>query len=104
MRIKLILGALTLPLAILTVFPGCSDVKESVMQTIDCQKLCANRQECVEENYDVSACRTDCEAKSKSDQEFQDDAHVCQACIENKACAEQIKCFTSCPLLQSQPQ
>jgi hypothetical protein len=77
-------------------FAGCNEAEK----IIDCQQLCQNKQDCVNSDYDVEACRNDCEHRSDTDESFRDSAHVCEACLDNKACAEQKACFLDCPLLK----
>lgn len=74
---------------------GCGEAEE----LIDCQEICENKQDCVDSDYDVSACRDNCEDRSDEDEAFRDAAHQCEACLDNKACAEQAACFADCPIL-----
>lgn len=94
MRITMLFAALSLSAAGLALMPGCGEAEK----LIDCQNICQNKQKCVDSEYDVTACRNDCQARS-NEESFRSKAHVCEACLDNKACAEQISCFTDCPLL-----
>jgi len=96
MRFTMLFAALSLPLAGLALFPGCGEAEK----IIDCQQICQNKKDCVNSDYDVTACRQDCEHRSDTSESFRSDAHVCEACLDNKACAEQIKCFLDCPILK----
>lgn len=74
---------------------GCGEAEELV----DCAQICQAKKDCVDDAYDVSACTDDCEDRSDRDEDFRRDANECEACIEDRACAEQIECFGTCPIL-----
>ena len=74
---------------------GCDEVEE--LQ--NCQTVCEAKQECLSSNYDVDACVDDCESRSDDDEDFRRSVDVCQACIDERACAEQPVCFDDCPIL-----
>ncbi|EYF02601.1 Hypothetical protein CAP_6712 [Chondromyces apiculatus DSM 436] len=74
---------------------GCDDVDELV----NCQEICQNYADCVDSEYDVEGCRNECETKSDNDKDYASDANVCEACLDGKACAEQIECFDDCPVI-----
>ena len=94
MRSKLIVAAL---FSIFTgvIAAGCGEAEELA----DCQAICDKKQECVDGEYDVDACRNDCEAKSDSDEEYRQEANECEACLDGKACTEAISCLDNCPLV-----
>lgn len=74
---------------------GCGEAEE----LIDCQAICENKKDCVDRDYDVTACRDECEDRSDEDESFRDAAHQCEACLDNRACAEQSECLDECPIL-----
>ncbi len=73
---------------------GCGEAEELA----DCQAICEKKQECVDGEYDVSACRSDCESKSDSDEDYRQEANECEACLDGKSCTEAISCLDNCPL------
>lgn len=73
---------------------GCGEAEELA----DCQSICAKKQECVDSEYDVSNCRSDCESQSDSDEDYRQEANECEACLDGKSCTEAISCLDNCPL------
>ena len=74
---------------------GCGEAEEF----LDCRQLCEAKQDCVDDSYDVGGCTADCEDRSDRDEDFRQKAHECEACIDDRACAEQAACFDTCPIL-----
>lgn len=74
---------------------GCGEAEE----LIDCVQICESKQDCVNDSYDVQACTDECEERSDSDEDYRHAAHECEACIDDRACAEQAACFDTCPIL-----
>lgn len=64
---------------------GCDEVEE----LLDCRQICESQEECVSDEYDVGACVDRCESRSDQDDNYRDSARLCEACIEDRACAEQ---------------
>ncbi|AKT40140.1 hypothetical protein [Chondromyces crocatus] len=93
---RTIAGLAFLSITALFTAAGCEDAEELV----NCQQVCANYQDCVDSDYDVENCRNDCETKSDNDKDYASDVRVCEACLDGKACAEQVACFGSCPILK----
>jgi hypothetical protein len=74
-------------------FINCSDAETA----IDCAGICERYQECVEDDYDVSACTDRCEQEAENDRDFRDDTNVCNTCIEDRSCADAfLSCATDC--------
>ena len=73
---------------------GCGEAEE----LIDCQMICDKQRECVDSEYDVDACRDECETKSDADEDFRQEANECEACLDGKSCTEAISCLDNCPL------
>jgi len=90
-RVNLLVASAALGLLV----GGCDEAEE----LIDCRQICEAKQDCVDDSYDVDACTTDCEDRSDRDEDFRRDAHECEACIDDRACAEQSACFDTCPIL-----
>ena len=77
-------------------FAACS-VVQKVDNVIDCQGICDRYKSCFDSTYDVSACASNCRAKSSEDPDFRRKADVCNACITERSCtAATFKCATDC--------
>ena len=76
---------------------GCDEAEE----LLDCRQICESQQDCVNDNYDVGACTDRCESQSDQSDDYRDRARLCEACLEDRACAEQqAECNQYCtPLL-----
>ncbi len=69
---------------------GCDEAE----QTIDCGKICNRYEECIEDDYDVSACTDRCDEMLDSDS---DRADECEACIDDRSCTGAVfNCATEC--------
>lgn len=74
---------------------GCDEAEE----LIDCAQICQAKRDCVDDSYDVDGCTDRCETQSDLDEDYRREAHECEACIDDRACAEQVTCFDNCPKL-----
>ncbi|WP_156041289.1 hypothetical protein [Chondromyces apiculatus] len=74
---------------------GCEEAAEDA---IDCPQICQTYRDCVDGEYNVDACRDDCEMQAEEDDAFRNSAKVCEACLDGKACDDQITCFDECPI------
>ena len=74
---------------------GCGEAEE----LIDCSQICEAKKVCVDNSFDVNACTSRCETESDNDEDYRREAHECEACIDDRACAEQVACFDNCPRL-----
>lgn len=72
---------------------GCGEAEE----LIDCAQICQAQKDCVDGSYDVEGCTNRCETESDRDEDYRREAHECEACIDDRACAEQAACFDNCP-------
>lgn len=80
-------------LAVMGAVTGCNDIEE----LSDCTVVCDNHQECVDEEYDVSACIDTCEEQSDTDADYAQRVDECEACVDDRACAESsVVCATDC--------
>lgn len=66
---------------------GCG-VAEEVESQLDCQDICDRYAECYDSDYDVDECRSDCEQEVDEDSEYLEKIDACDACLEDKSCAE----------------
>lgn len=71
---------------------------EEAEELADCQEVCQSQKDCVDDNFDVGACRSDCEDRSDNDRAYRDEIAACEACIDDRACAEQAVCLQTCPI------
>jgi hypothetical protein len=91
-------AAIAIALGLSSVFlNGCEEAEE----LLDCRQICVAQQDCVNDEYDVGACTDRCESQSDKDDDYRDRARLCEACIEDRACAEQqAQCAQYCsPLI-----
>lgn len=59
---------------------------DSAEAAFDCQQVCSRYQECFDDDYDVSACRSRCRDKAEDDSAWKNKADDCAACIDDKSC------------------
>ncbi len=78
-----LVSMLTLTAALWATTPGCG----AVDRIYDCNQICNKYEECVNANYDVSACQTRCRDNAESSEAYEDKADDCQACIDDRSCA-----------------
>lgn len=72
---------------------GCGTIDEA----FDCQAVCDKYKDCLDNSYDVGACRTRCRDKAAADSEYKRKADTCHACISDRSCKDStIKCITEC--------
>lgn len=64
----------------------------------DCQQICNKFEDCVDSDFDTSACADRCRDLSDGDSDFQSKRDTCEACIDaNEACAEAgTQCAAEC--------
>lgn len=72
---------------------GCDEAESA----FDCHQVCSRYQTCVDDDYDVSACRDRCRTNADNDESYKDKADACEACIDDKSCAGGVfSCATEC--------
>ena len=55
----------------------------------DCQQICDHYEECVDDSFDVSKCRSRCEERGDDDAAYDRKVDYCETCVEqNDACAD----------------
>jgi len=69
---------------------------DTVDQAVDCAKVCQRYDDCVDDDYDVAACRSRCEDRAANDEGFADSADACESCIDDRACVESFPCIGEC--------
>jgi len=72
--------------------PACQTVDEA----FDCRSICQRYADCVDSNYDVSTCASDCRDQADESEAFSDKADACEACIDERACSETFPCIDEC--------
>lgn len=75
---------------------SCGEAAKEAEELIDCAGLCREYDECVDSDVDVTECTSNCENRSDVDEGFQERADRCEACLDDKACAESFPCATEC--------
>lgn len=69
---------------------GCDEAE----QAIDCNQICNRYSDCVDDDYDVSACRDRCEDMLDEDPNGADE---CEACIDDRSCTGAVfNCAAEC--------
>jgi hypothetical protein len=64
----------------------------------DCQQICSQYENCVDDDFDVSKCRDRCEERGDDDSKYDREIDYCETCIEqNNACADTgAQCVEEC--------
>lgn len=69
---------------------------DSVDTTIDCNQICNRYKDCIDIDYDTSACRNRCESNA-DDRDYSDKVNNCQTCIDERSCADStFRCASEC--------
>jgi hypothetical protein len=75
---------------------GCA-AADKVEAKIDCHSVCDRYSECLDADYDVSACQSSCEDSIDSGDLSQSDLDDCDNCIDDRSCANAtFACATEC--------
>lgn len=83
------------PIALLAAI-ACGEAAKEVEEVVDCAQMCGDYDQCVDTDFDVTDCTSDCEEKSDEDNDYRDRADACAACLDDKACAESFPCVDEC--------
>lgn len=68
-----------------------------VDNAFDCQSVCDRYQTCFDSDYDVGACAARCRDASDDDNDYEREADVCNACIDERSCGSAtFNCAGSC--------
>jgi hypothetical protein len=74
---------------------GCST--DEIENRITCADVCNRYQECIDDDYDVSACVDRCEDDATANEEKERRLEACEACIDDESCASAVfECTTEC--------
>jgi len=72
---------------------GCSDAENLV----SCAQVCDKYQECVDADYDVTSCTTECQDNANDSDDRQQQLDSCNSCIEDRSCSGAVfSCTTEC--------
>ncbi|MCA9582533.1 MAG: hypothetical protein KC416_12115 [Myxococcales bacterium] len=87
----LALAALAIPLV------GIGGCTEEVDNALDCSGICERYADCFDDNYDVDGCYDRCTDEANDNEDFEQKADTCAACIEGQSCVEgAFECGTQC--------
>jgi hypothetical protein len=73
-------------------FSGCDEADK----TFDCASICQRYDDCIDGDYDVSACTDRCKDMADQSDAFADKADACESCIDDRSCAESFPCVDEC--------
>jgi len=72
---------------------GCSDAKN----VVSCADVCDKYKSCINSDYDVTSCTTNCEDKANDSASRQDQLDSCDSCIQDRSCSGAVfNCTTEC--------
>ena len=70
---------------------------DSADRIYDCASICNSYKDCINSDYDVTACTQRCEDKASDDEAFEDRADDCQECVNDRSCASAVfSCTDNC--------
>lgn len=71
---------------------------DEIESQIDCHDICSKYAECYDSDYDVSACREECENEVDEDPDYMSKVDACDDCIgSGDSCLEDtFKCADEC--------
>lgn len=91
-KLSLIFACLmAIPAAAITA--SCAD---DVEEAFNCQQICQRYDDCVDDDYDVTACIDRCEENADADEDFAERADACEACLDDRSCGESFPCVDEC--------
>ncbi len=66
-------------------------------EAIDCRQVCGRYKDCVDKNFDTTACQNRCEQRAKENRDFDDQLEHCDKCISDRTCSEAaVSCALQC--------
>lgn len=72
---------------------GCSDAKN----VISCADVCDKYKSCINSDYDVASCTSQCEDQANDSASRQKQLDSCDSCIEDRSCTGAVfNCTTEC--------
>jgi hypothetical protein len=73
---------------------GCSDDAKNV---VSCAEVCDKYKSCIDSDYDVTSCTTQCEDRANDSEDRQDQLDSCHSCIEDRSCTGAVfSCTAEC--------
>jgi hypothetical protein len=76
---------------------ACDDASDAIENTITCADVCERYRDCLDDDYDVSACTDRCEADASSDEDKEARLEECDECIEDRSCTGAVfACAAEC--------
>ncbi len=75
---------------------ACSSTVDEVKDEVDCTQVCKRYADCVNNDYDVSACQDKCEADADDSQARRDKLRACDDCLDDKSCTGSLVCADEC--------
>ena len=70
---------------------------DSADRIYDCYSICNKYKDCVNANYDVSACASECQDRADESESYEDQADECQACVDDRSCVGAVfNCADEC--------
>ncbi len=88
-----LLSVFSLTTALAITQPGC----DAVERIYNCSAICEKYEDCVDAEYDVSACKDRCTDAAADSEAYEDKADACQACVDDRSCTGAIfNCGTEC--------
>ncbi|HEU4581127.1 MAG TPA: hypothetical protein VFS67_22875 [Polyangiaceae bacterium] len=72
---------------------ACSDAKN----VVSCAQVCDKYKDCINSDYDVASCTSNCEDKANDSDDRQDQLDSCNSCIEDRSCTSAVfNCTDEC--------
>ena len=88
-----LIPAAALALLLGNVALGCADAKN----VVSCAEVCNKYKSCINSDYDVASCTSQCEDKANDSASRQDQLDSCNSCIEDRSCSGAVfNCTTEC--------
>lgn len=79
-----------------SVMAGCG-AADAIDNKITCRDVCNRYKECVDDDYNVDSCASECEAEANADEDKERQLEICDECIEDRSCGGAVfNCTTEC--------
>lgn len=82
-----LISLFTLTAALTVTTPGCDT---AVDRAYDCNQICNKYKDCVNASYDADACASRCRDNAADNEQFEDKADECQACVDDRSCTSAV--------------
>lgn len=82
----------------LSLFGFACDSADRIDNRLDCRQICDRYAECIDDDYDVGACREQCRDSANDDGDFEGRVEECSDCIDNgdSCAADTFQCAAEC--------